>query len=297
MGPRMNMGMSMLGANPMMNMSMPANLNVPFPTGDYNNMGQPSPNAMSMNMNMNMNMGMMGMGMGMGMDPSAMNPMMIAAHQQAMMIAKQTYQLAVAQQAMQDAADEWERGSSVSGWGGGGGGGGRASVAPSSVNVPTGGMPMMNGMFPGAMGMGMGMGMGGLSPGGMNMGMGWQGGAGMMFPQGPRSMYTGSVYAASDAGGSVAGGGWGSRSVYGENFGPSGGDRPPRSSRPNHGSPAPASVAGGGGGIGGSGSRKDGPRTRTRTAPSSGPGQAPGKRGGQALLGAVSPPSSWRGPS
>ena len=154
---------------------------------------------------------------------------------------------------------------------------------------------MRNVMFPGAMGMGMGM--GGLSPGGMNMGMGWQGGAGMMFPQGPRSMYAGSVYAASDAGGSVAGGGWGSRSVYGENFGPSGGNRPPRSSRPNHGSPSPASVAGGGGGNGGSGSRKDGPRTRTRTAPSSGPGQAPGRRGGQALLGAVSPPSSWKGPS
>jgi hypothetical protein len=39
----------------------------------------------------------------------------LAAHQQAMRIAKQTYQMAVAQQAMAAAGEEWERSSTVSG--------------------------------------------------------------------------------------------------------------------------------------------------------------------------------------
>ena len=56
--------------------------------------------------------------------PSNVDPRFLAAHQQAMMVAKQAYQYAVAQQAMAAAADEWERGSSASfmtgsrgGWG------------------------------------------------------------------------------------------------------------------------------------------------------------------------------------
>jgi len=45
-----------------------------------------------------------------------MDPGMMMAHQQAMMMAKQAYQLAVAQQAMQAAGDEWERASHVGGY-------------------------------------------------------------------------------------------------------------------------------------------------------------------------------------
>ena len=47
--------------------------------------------------------------------PPSANPQLLAAHQHAMMAAKQAYQLAVAQQAMQAAGDEWERGSTL-GW-------------------------------------------------------------------------------------------------------------------------------------------------------------------------------------
>ncbi|KAF9647471.1 hypothetical protein BDM02DRAFT_3247810 [Thelephora ganbajun] len=93
-------------------------------------------------MNPMMGMGPMGMGMGMGMPqqtmpmmmgnpwmtqpnpmlqqfmpppPQSTDPQLLAAHQHAMMLAKQAYQLAVAQQAMQVAGDEWERGSTL-GW-------------------------------------------------------------------------------------------------------------------------------------------------------------------------------------
>lgn len=81
----------------------------------------------------------------------------IAAHQQAMLIAKQAYQYAVAQQAMQAAGDEWERGSTAS------------AFTPSS-------------------GMGLGMGMPGY---GMNP---MWGNSSPMFPPAPRSMYAGSMY-------------------------------------------------------------------------------------------------------
>jgi len=47
---------------------------------------------------------------------SAMGPGMVMAHQQAMFMAKQAYQFAVAQQAMQAAGDEWERASHVGGY-------------------------------------------------------------------------------------------------------------------------------------------------------------------------------------
>ena len=95
-------------------------------------------------MNPMMGMGPMRMGMGMGMGMPQQNvpvmmgnpwmpqpnpalqqfmplpiqntdPQLLAAHQNAMMAAKQAYQLAVAQQALQAAGDEWERGSTL-GW-------------------------------------------------------------------------------------------------------------------------------------------------------------------------------------
>lgn len=47
--------------------------------------------------------------------PQNNDAQLLAAHQHAMMAAKQAYQLAVAQQAMQVAGEEWERGSSL-GW-------------------------------------------------------------------------------------------------------------------------------------------------------------------------------------
>jgi serine/arginine repetitive matrix protein 2 len=129
--------------------------------------------------------------------PPNADPNFLAAHQHAMLIAKQAYQYAVAQQAMAAAADEWERqtntGGSVYGGGGGsvyGGGGsvyGGSQFTGSSANL---------GGFGGGMWPGMGMGPG-------------------MFPS-SRSVYDGgSMYGGSDAGG------WGSKSVYGESFGPS----------------------------------------------------------------------------
>lgn len=51
--------------------------------------------------------------------PSGNDAAFLAAHQQAMAIAKQTFQMAVAQQALAAANDEWERSSAVTGFGGG----------------------------------------------------------------------------------------------------------------------------------------------------------------------------------
>ncbi|KZT42709.1 hypothetical protein SISSUDRAFT_1058477 [Sistotremastrum suecicum HHB10207 ss-3] len=156
----------------------------------------------------------------------------LAAHQQAMMIAKQTYQYAVAQQAMAAAGDEWERSSNVG-----------FAASPNPFLSPA-------------------------TP--------W--GAPAMFPQAPRSVYAGSVIGG-------PGMGWGSSSVYGENFGPSvsrtsllGGQTPfPRSSSyaaSEH--PGPSSSS-------------RGQRQRTKTGPSGSPGDG--------LHGAVRsalPPSSWK---
>ena len=50
--------------------------------------------------------------------PPAADPNFLAAHQHAMMYAKQAYQMAVARQAMAAAGDEWERSSSIGGYGG-----------------------------------------------------------------------------------------------------------------------------------------------------------------------------------
>ncbi|KAF8267397.1 hypothetical protein EI94DRAFT_1801735 [Lactarius quietus] len=241
---------------------------------------------MGMGGGMNMPAGMnMGMGMGMGPGVGMVDPRMFVAHQQAMMIAKQTYQMAVAQQAMREAGDEWERGSAISGWGGGN----RSSMA-TSTSVLGMGMNMNTNM--------------GVNPFGMPQGA-WPmgGGAG---GSAARSMYAGSVYAASEAGGGM---GWSTtNSVYGESFGAPR-DRTSRgfrqSSAQQHGQ------GGGGNGAGSSGvPKREGARQRTRTAPSSGGGQlragagpaasAAGgmKKRGEApgLVGVVSPPSSWKGP-
>jgi hypothetical protein len=168
--------------------------------------------------------------------------------------------MAVAQQAMAAAGDEWERGSSIgSGFGGGSvfGGGG-----PSVMRPPPFGM--------------MGMGMGG-------MGNGWSNGS-VIFPPSSRSMYDGFSGARSEYGGGGGGGGgrggWSSsRSSYGE-LGPSkargGGQR-------NSGvyPPVPPVPRGGGGS---SNVARGTPRSRTTSQPASvgrGVRKAP-------------PPSSWK---
>ncbi|THU77364.1 hypothetical protein K435DRAFT_974010 [Dendrothele bispora CBS 962.96] len=142
--------------------------------------------------------------------PPPNDPAFFAAHQQAMMIAKQAYQMAVAQQAMAAAAEEWERGSTIGGF--------------SSSQSMYGGVsnsPMMGSPY----GMGMGMGMGG--------GNGWSTGS-VIFPSGPRSSVYGGGAQSEYGGGGGRGGGWNSsRSVYGESFGPS--STPERQNRPSFG--------------------------------------------------------------
>ncbi|KAF8323720.1 hypothetical protein DL93DRAFT_2092426 [Clavulina sp. PMI_390] len=174
------------------------------------------------------------MAMMMPQPPPNADPAFLAAHEQAMMIAKQTYQMAVAQQALAAANDEWERGSTATGFTRTGGGG-----APPSIY----GMP------------GMGMNMMGMSP---MMGMPMM--MPSMFPAAPASMYAG-------GGGSIAGStmggpaGWGSASVYGGGFG----DRPSASRRSTaaNGLSDSASVSGG---------LNRPTRPRTKTSPSGAPG-------------------------
>ncbi|TFK42083.1 hypothetical protein BDQ12DRAFT_703504 [Crucibulum laeve] len=173
-------------------------------------MMQPSWGGMNVNMNMNPNMNMwqqqqsgpqpmLSPAQFMIPPPPSADPAFLAAHQQAMMYAKQAYQMAVAQQAMAAAADEWERGSTVGGYGGGGsvyGGGSSASV----MGSPYG---MMN------------MGMMGMQ--GMNNG--WSTGS-VVFPPSSRSMYGGGggiSSSRSEYGGGGGGGNWSSsRTSYGE---------------------------------------------------------------------------------
>ena len=317
-----------------MGMGMNAGNNVPFPTGLQGQWGASGPAAFGDQLNnlsmQNLSMqnllnagagsglpgGMdtaAGMNMGMGM----VDPRVFAVHQQAMMIAKQTYQLAVAQQAMRDAADEWERGSAMSGWTGG----------RSSASTPN--------MLSMGMGLNMNMNMGGGGGGGMGGFPGAAGSFGMsgansMWPNGgmsgfpgnsARGMYSG--YAASEAGGGGGGsggsGGWTTRSVYGESFGAPR-DRPSRAQRQNDVQISSSPLGpGSGNGSGGSslGAKREGGRPRTKTAPSlggnatgqrasvavmssGGPGQvkkrADGPPSGHGLVGSVSPPSSWKGP-
>ena len=315
-----------------MGMGMNAGNNVPFPTGvgpaglqgqwgasgsaafegQFNNMSMQ--NLLNAGAGPGLTGGMdmtAGMNMGVGM----VDPRVFAVHQQAMMIAKQTYQLAVAQQAMRDAADEWERGSAMSGWTGG-----RSSAStPNMLNM--------------GMGLNMNMNMGG---GGGGMG-GYPGsagsfampGAGGMWPNGgmsgfpassARGMYSG--YAASEVGGGgggSGGGGWTTSSVYGESFGAPR-DRSSRAQRQSNMQMSSSPLGPGGGGGGSSpGAKRDGGRPRTKTAPSLG-GNATGQRAsvavassaggpghmkkkgdggppsGYGLVGSVSPPSSWKGP-
>ena len=244
-------------------------------------------NGISNGLNFNMPMGWQQPGMSpqmaMGNMGAAPQPFMIpppppnadqtylAAHRQALMIAKQAYQYAVAQQAMAAAGEEWERGSSVSGF------------------TPSNGMNMMGGMNYGMPGMG---GMSGLSPAMAGM---W--GSRPMFPQGPQSTYAGSnIGAASELG-------WGSASVYGENFGPS---ITAATRRAQATSNARKSVAGdlngiafpssfqrseSSGNLNGTARNlpvRSAPRQRTRTAPSN--GRVPEQHGRLPPM----PPSSWK---
>ncbi|KAG1738656.1 uncharacterized protein EDB91DRAFT_1203286 [Suillus paluster] len=111
----------------------------------------------------------------------------LAAHQHAMMIAKQAYQMAVAQHAMAMAGDEWERGSNIGGGSVYGGGGGSVYS-----------------------GMGGSSGVGMLSVPGMGMP-----------PMMPNQWSTGSMMFPGRISGTQSEFGGGARSVYGESFGPS----------------------------------------------------------------------------
>ncbi|PSS31008.1 hypothetical protein PHLCEN_2v2454 [Hermanssonia centrifuga] len=153
MGPRMSM------ANPMMNFTPPSPMN-----------WQGQPNAAMLNPQQFM------------FPQGNTDPRFLAAHQQAMMVAKQAYQMAVAQQAMAAANEEWERGSNTSAFGNMGLGMGMGGMGMNPMGQM--GMPML--------------------PGGY--GMNWNNSGAMMFPS-STSMYGGSV-AGSDVG-------WGTRSEYG----------------------------------------------------------------------------------
>ncbi|KAJ7622592.1 hypothetical protein DFH06DRAFT_1447534 [Mycena polygramma] len=221
---RLNPMMSGANMNPMMGMNMPM--------GNMGNMGMGMPMNMGMNVpQMNMFGGSPGGMSPWGQSPPNMlspaqfmlspptpggpqDPNFYVAHQQAMLFAKQAYQMAVAQQAMAAAGDEWERGSSV---GGIGGAAGRGSVYGGSVY---GGGARSE--YGGGGGSVVGSSYGG--GGGMGMQGGW-GAPSMLFPPAPRSMYGGGGSGARSeygGGGGGSGGNWNSsRSVYGETFGPS----------------------------------------------------------------------------
>ncbi len=207
------------------------------------------------------------------MAPPSADPAFLAAHQQAMMAAKQAFQMAVAQQALAAANEEWERGSTAtSAYGGFGGMGG----------------PMFNGGSPPGFGMNMNM--------NMNMGMGTPWGM-QMFPS-SQSMYAGSVIGGSELGvtGSARSPGWGSRSMYGDQGGYMG-SAAERASMVFRNSQFLGGAGVGGGGfsgarseIGGPTSGRSGQRARTKTNPSDAPPPLPSsshkpKTG--------PPPSSW----
>ena len=94
----------MHGGWPQPGMQMPVQVQMPAASPMFN-MGMGIPNAGGYGMNY----------------PAPMpnhDPGFLAAHQQAMAIAKQTFQYAVAQQALAAANDEWERNSTMTGYGG-----------------------------------------------------------------------------------------------------------------------------------------------------------------------------------
>lgn len=103
--PIMGMNPRMSTMNPMMGMGMPVGMGMRLPQQTMpmmmGNPWIPQPNPMLQQF--------------MGPPPQGTDPQLLVAHQHAMMVAKQAYQLAVAQQAMQAAGDEWERGSTL-GW-------------------------------------------------------------------------------------------------------------------------------------------------------------------------------------
>ncbi|KAI8981301.1 hypothetical protein BD414DRAFT_96450 [Trametes punicea] len=251
MGPRMSMFSPMMPAG--MGPMGPINVTPPTPIG----FAPPTPQSM-FNPAGNFMFPMV---------PPNADPAFLAAHQQAMLAAKQAFQMAVAQQALAAANEEWERGSTATSMFGGFG-------------------AMGGGMFPGPT----------PSFGGMNMGMGlgvgpWQ--SPMMFSS-AQSMYAGSVIGGSELGINASGGraaGWSSRTAYGE---PSGytGTPAERASMVFRNSqlfgPGAGYASGARSEIGGPTSGRGGQRARTRTSPSDAPLPAPHakNRGGP-------PPSSW----
>ncbi|KAL0069367.1 hypothetical protein AAF712_003387 [Marasmius tenuissimus] len=170
-GNQMNMNMNMM--NPMMMMPPNGGFPAPFgwnPTGG-SQLQLPSPSQF--------------------MVPPPTDPSFFTAHQQAMMYAKQAYQMAVAQQAMAAAAEEWERGSAVGGF-------------SSSQSMYGGFGPATTGSV----------------YGGFGGGNGWSTGS-VMFPQGGSRTpgYGGFSGAKSEYGG--GGGGRATSSVYGgSSYGP-----------------------------------------------------------------------------
>ncbi|KAG6334651.1 hypothetical protein ID866_4433 [Astraeus odoratus] len=209
----------------------------------------------------------MGTGMSSVVPPQfSSDPVYLAAHQRAMMFAKQAYQMAVAQHAIAMAGEEWERNSNV-GFSSGGsvyGGGSTASV------YSGGGSNVVSRSVPGPA-----MGMTGMPSMGMLMPPGqWPGGP-VMFPS-TASMYGGGGISSSQSefGG---GSGWASKSAYGGSFGPS--------SKTNY-------LQAGQGPSGSSASAYGGPTPRPRaqtgaTPPPSTSTRSPGRN-------RVAPPSSWK---
>jgi hypothetical protein len=196
--------------------------------------------------------------------PPPANPNYVVAHQQAMMFAKQAYQMAVAQQAMAVAADEWDRQSVM---------GGSVYGGPSSNSS------VMMGPSPYNM---------------MGMGNGWSNGS-MSFQNSSQSVYGGRGGLSSsrsefgDVSSNMGTGNWSSaRSSYGDSFGPSerlkhsGRNRNSGVSRDSGYYPPMPSIPQSHSG----GSSSSGARGRNRTT--SGPGTP--IRGGMKKP----PPSSWK---
>ncbi|CCM01163.1 uncharacterized protein FIBRA_03211 [Fibroporia radiculosa] len=194
--------------------------------------------------------------------PSSADSAYLAAHQQAMLVAKQAYQMAVAQQAMAAAEEEWERGSTA------------ASVMGGGNRSGFGGNSMM---FPG--GNGFNMGMNGMNGMGIGIGMGMQGGwGGMLFPSSAQSMYAGSVMGSELGVGARNSMAWGSRSAYGD---PNSNDHASMMRTSTFGMAPPPMPPRSELGV----QQRPGPRPRTKTAPTSQPTDS--RR-------APPPPSSWK---
>ena len=138
--------------------------------------------------------------------PPPADPNFLAAHQHAMMYAKQAYQMAVARQAMAAAGDEWERSSSIGGYGG-------SSMISASSSPAMMGPAMQLGMMP------------------MGQGYGWSSPSSVYLPSTSQSVYDGLVNSGggasisnsrSEHGGVSGPKNWpSSRSSYGASFGPS----------------------------------------------------------------------------